>query len=101
GALLEEFAYDERGQPTSVTLADYLMPTIAEMPRVIDMLVTEDAPSLLNPLGVKGAGEAGSNAIGAAIAAAIDDAIGRPGGVTRLPMTPMRVRAMLRPSTKD
>jgi carbon-monoxide dehydrogenase large subunit len=99
GALLEEFAYDERGQPTSVTFADYLMPTASEMPPVIDVLVTEDAPSPLNPLGLKGAGEAGSNAIGAAIAAAIDDAIGRPGAVTRLPVTPARVRALMRAGT--
>ena len=96
GALLEEFVYDERGQPLSVTFADYLMPTCAEMPRAIETLVTEDAPSPLNPLGLKGAGEAGSNAVGAALAAAIDDAIQKPGAVTRLPVTPARMRALLR-----
>ncbi len=96
GALLEDLSYDERGQPTSVTFADYLMPTMAEMPRVIDVLICEDAPSPLNPLGLKGAGEAGSNAVGAALAAAIDDAIGMPGAVTRLPVTPSRVRQILR-----
>ena len=96
GALLEEFCYDERGQPTSVTFADYLMPTMSEMPRDIDVLVTEDAPSPQNPLGVKGAGEGGSNAVGAAIASAIDDAIGRPGAITQLPVTPARLRAFLR-----
>jgi carbon-monoxide dehydrogenase large subunit len=96
GALLEELAYDDRGQPTSVTFADYLMPTMAEMPRDIDVLITEDAPSPLNPLGLKGAGEAGSNAVGAALAAAIDDAIGIAGAVTRLPVTPARVREILR-----
>ncbi len=80
----------------SVTFADYLMPTIAEMAPRIDVLITEDAPSPLNPLGLKGAGEAGSNAIGAAIAAAIDEAIGKPGAVTRLPITPARLRAILR-----
>ena len=57
--------------------ADYLMPTAREMPPV-EMLVTEDAPSPLNPLGVKGAGEGGITAVGAAIAAAIDDASGGP-----------------------
>ena len=96
GALLEEFQYDERGQPTSVTFADYLMPTISEMPRDIAVLVTEDAPSPQNPLGVKGAGEGGSNAVGAALASAIDDAIGRPGAITSLPVTPARLRALLR-----
>ena len=51
--------------------------------------------SPLNPLGLKGAGEGGANAVGAAIAAAIDDAIGRPGAVTRLPVTPQRLWAIL------
>jgi CO/xanthine dehydrogenase Mo-binding subunit len=94
GALLEEFRYDERGQPLSTTFADYLMPTIAEMPP-LDILVTEDAPSPLNPLGVKGAGEAGTNAVGAAIASAIDDALGGKGLVTRLPVTPREVLRMM------
>ena len=95
GALLEEFVYDVRGQPLAVTLADYLQPTSAEMPPV-DVLITEDAPSTQNPLGVKGAGEAGSNAVGAALASAIDAAIGMPGAVRRLPVTPARLRAILR-----
>jgi aerobic carbon-monoxide dehydrogenase large subunit len=94
GALLEEFAYDERGEPLSVTLADYLMPTAHEVPR-LEVIVTEDAPSPLNPLGIKGAGEAGVNGVGAALAAAIDDAIGIPGAITRLPVTPRRVREIL------
>ena len=54
------------------------------------------APSPLNSLGVKGAGEGGANAAGAAIAAAIDDALGQPGAVTQLPVTPQRLRDMLR-----
>jgi CO/xanthine dehydrogenase Mo-binding subunit len=94
GALYEEFRYDERGQPLSTTFAEYLMPTIAEMPP-LDILVTEDAPSPLNPLGVKGAGEAGTNAVGAAIASAIDDALGGKGLVTRLPVTPREVLRMM------
>jgi carbon-monoxide dehydrogenase large subunit len=94
GALFEEFCYDERGEPLSTTFADYLMPTAREVPPV-DVLITEDAPSPRNPLGLKGAGEGGINAVGAAIAAAIDDALGRPGAVTRLPVTPERVRQML------
>jgi len=52
-------------------------------------------PSPLNPLGLKGAGEAGVNGVGAAIAAAIDDAVGIPGAVTRLPVTPQRLREIL------
>jgi carbon-monoxide dehydrogenase large subunit/6-hydroxypseudooxynicotine dehydrogenase subunit gamma len=95
GALYEEFCYDERGQPLSVTLADYLMPTARETPAV-EVLMTEDAPSPLNPLGIKSVGEGGINGVGAVIAAAIDEAIRMPGGVTRLPAAPQRIKALLR-----
>lgn len=95
GALLEEFAYDNAGQPLATTFADYLIPTSAEVPE-IEILLSEDAPSPLNPLGVKGAGEGGTTAAGAVIAAAIDDALGLPGAVTRLPITPSRLHRLLR-----
>ena len=95
GALLEEFLYDERGEPLSVNFADYLMPTAREVP-AFDVLIREDAPSPLNPLGLKGAGEGGINPVGAAIASAIDDALGFPGAVTRLPVTPQRLREILK-----
>jgi carbon-monoxide dehydrogenase large subunit len=95
GALLEEFCYDARGEPLAVNFADYLMPTAREIP-ALQVVITEDAPSPLNPLGLKGAGEAGVNAVGAAIASAIDDAIGMPGAVTQLPVTPQRLREILR-----
>src|SRR5262249_23462100 len=95
GTLMEEFLYDERGEPLSVNFADYLMPTAREMP-ALDVLITQDAPSPLNPLGLKGAGEGGINAVGAAIAAAIDDALGMPGAITRLPVTPQRLREILK-----
>jgi carbon-monoxide dehydrogenase large subunit/6-hydroxypseudooxynicotine dehydrogenase subunit gamma len=94
GALFEEFQYDARGQPLSVTFADYLQPTAREMP-ALEIMISEDAPSPLNPLGIKGAGEGGIPAVGAAVAAAIDDAIGMPGAVTRLPVTPMRLKEIL------
>jgi CO/xanthine dehydrogenase Mo-binding subunit len=95
GALLEEFCYDDRGEPLSVTFADYAMPTAREIP-ALEVVITEDAPSPLNALGFKGAGEAGVNAVGAAIASAIDAAIGIPGAVTQLPVTPQRMRGILR-----
>ncbi len=88
GALLEEFLYDEAGEPLSVTFADYLP--------AVSVLICEDAPSPLNPLGLKGAGEGGTNPVGAAIASAIDDALQRPGAVTRLPVTPQRLKALAR-----
>ena len=94
GALLEEFRYDDAGQPQAVTFMDYRMPTAAEVPDV-DVLVTEDAPSAGNPLGVKGAGEGGLTAAGGALANAVRDALGLAGPVGRLPMTADRVRALV------
>jgi carbon-monoxide dehydrogenase large subunit len=93
-ALMEEFVFDNAGQPLSATLADYLMPTIAETP-AIEVVLLEEAPTTLNPLGVKGAGEAGINAVGAAIAAAVDNALDTPGLVRQLPITPNRLHALL------
>jgi aerobic carbon-monoxide dehydrogenase large subunit len=95
GALFEEFLYDSSGQPLAASFADYLMPSLADAPPV-DVLLTEDAPSPLNPLGVKGAGEGGINAAGAAIAAAIDAALAMPGAVDRLPMTSERLYQLAR-----
>jgi aerobic carbon-monoxide dehydrogenase large subunit len=95
GAFLEEFVYDENGQPLAASFADYLMPTCREVPDV-EVVLREDAPSPLNPLGVKGAGEGGINAVGAALAAAIDAAVQRPGAVVELPITPARLHAILR-----
>jgi len=94
GALLEEFVYDEYGQPLAASFADYLMPTGHEMPEV-ETLVREDAPSPINPLGVKGAGEGGITAVGAAIASAVDDAIQKPGAVWELPLSPERLYRIL------
>ncbi len=88
GALLEEFRYDASGQPLAASFMDYLLPTAGEVPGV-ETLVTEDAPSPLNPLGVKGAGEGGTAAVGAAIANAVSDALGRE--AKSLPLSPERV----------
>jgi len=95
GALSEEFVYDDTGEPLSATFADYLMPTLGEVPDV-EILLTEDAPSPFHPLGLKGAGEGGINGAGGVIASAIDDALGMPGAITQLPVTPQRMRELLR-----
>ncbi|MFL5051863.1 MAG: xanthine dehydrogenase family protein molybdopterin-binding subunit [Xanthobacteraceae bacterium] len=94
GALLEEFVYNERGDPLCATFADYLLPTVRETPDV-EIILTEEAPSPLNPLGIKGAGESGITAVGATIASAVEDAIGIPGALTELPITPQRLKDII------
>jgi aerobic carbon-monoxide dehydrogenase large subunit len=93
GALLEEFCYDDAGQPQSATFMDYRMPTAAEVPP-IDVLVTQDAPAPGNPLGVRGAGEGGVSAAGAVLASAVRDALSLAGSVGQLPLTAARVQEL-------
>lgn len=87
GALLEELAYNDEGELISGTLVDYLVPLAADVP-AIDVLIREDVPTATNPLGVRGAGESGIAAAGAAIANAISDALGAE--VLALPVTAER-----------
>lgn len=94
GALLEEFTYDEGGQPLATTFIDYLIPTAAEMPDV-GTFISEAAPPPDNPLGAMGSGEGGCTGVGAAIASAVDDALGDVGGSCHLPLTPSRLLARL------
>ncbi len=96
GAILEEFTYAEDGQPLSGTFMDYLMPTSVEMPGKVTVKILEQTPTPLNPLGVKGAGEGGTAAAGAAIANAVADAL-RPLGVeiADLPLSPDRVLTLI------
>jgi carbon-monoxide dehydrogenase large subunit len=97
GALLEELAYDAGGQLVTTTFMDYLLPTIMEMPARLDVRVLEEAPSPLNPLGVKGAGEGGCTGAGAALANAVADALAPLGAtLTRLPLSPDHVLALIR-----
>jgi carbon-monoxide dehydrogenase large subunit len=94
GALLEEFTFDEFGQPQAATFIDYLLPTSADAPR-IETVILEKAPTPTNPIGAKGAGEAGIAGAGAAIAAAVGNALGDQGAVTSLPIRPEWVRSVL------
>ena len=97
GALLEELPYDETGQPLALSLADYRLPTVLEAPPVEVVLVEGPVPG--NPLGVKGAGEAGIVGAPAAVANAVADAL-PPGSdePLTLPLTPQRVHALARPA---
>ncbi len=85
GALYERMEYDEFGQLLNASFMDFLMPYATEVPRSIEIDHLE-TPSPLNPLGIKGAGEAGVIPGSAAIAAAIEDAEGI--RITRMPISP-------------
>jgi aerobic carbon-monoxide dehydrogenase large subunit len=93
-ALYEWMAYDEAGEPLTTTLADYLLMTAAEMPAL--ELAHRETPTSLNPLGVKGVGEAGVLPIPAAIVAAVEDALS-PFGIrlSQFPLRPGDLAAML------
>ena len=95
GALFEESAYDESGQPLAATFMDYVLPTMAELPE-IESLVFE-YPEPANPLGVKGAGNAGIICTHAAVANAVADALGPDAApVVSLPLRASAVRALIR-----
>ena len=85
GALYERMAYDEYGQLQNASFMDFLMPYVSEVPRRIEIDHLE-TPSPLNPLGIKGAGEAGVIPGAAVIAAAIEDAEGI--AITSMPISP-------------
>jgi aerobic carbon-monoxide dehydrogenase large subunit len=94
GAFWEKLVYDPQGQPLATTFMDYLLPTAAEVPPL--EVEHEETPSPLNPLGVKGAGEAGVIPVPAVIAQAVEDAL-RPFGVhiSEMPLNPDRVRQLV------
>jgi carbon-monoxide dehydrogenase large subunit len=88
--LFEQTIYDEGGQLLTGEFMDYAMPRAADIPEYI--LGSTVTPSPVNPLGVKGVGEAGTIGATPAIANAVLDALA-PLGVTHLdlPMTPEKV----------
>jgi 2-furoyl-CoA dehydrogenase large subunit len=90
-ALYEEFVTNEEGAFLTGTFADYLVPTVSEIPHVEIMHM--ESPSPLTPLGAKGLAEGNCMSVPAAIANAIADAL----GVTdvRLPATPRRIHALM------
>jgi aerobic carbon-monoxide dehydrogenase large subunit len=73
-AFYEQLVFDDQGQLLNASLADYLLPSALEVPRM-DIAHTVTA-SPLNPLGIKGAGEAGAIPVGPLFAQAIEDALG-------------------------
>jgi carbon-monoxide dehydrogenase large subunit len=86
-ALFEHCIYDDRGQLTNATMADYLVPMAAEMPDIdVGHVVT---PTKDGELGAKGAGEAGTAGAAACVANAVNDALSPFGArITEIPLTP-------------
>lgn len=95
GSFYERLVYDREGQPLSTTFLDYLIPTAMEVPEIECRHV--ETPSPLNPLGIKGAGEAGVIPVPALMAQALDDALGPFNvRVREMPLNPGEIRALVR-----
>ena len=94
GAFMENLIYDANGQLLTGTLADYLIPTATDFPR-IRAIALENYPSPSNPLGVKGAGEGAIIPVGGLIANAVASALASFGAMPdELPLSPARVWLM-------
>ena len=96
-AFYEKLAFDDQGQLLNASLADYLLPTALEVPRM--ELAHTVTRSPLNPLGIKGAGEAGAIPGGPLFAQAIEDALGlkeRGVELLEIPLSPSRLFELTR-----
>ncbi|NJN84831.1 MAG: xanthine dehydrogenase family protein molybdopterin-binding subunit [Caldilineaceae bacterium] len=89
-AFYEQLVWDENGQLLNASFMDYLLPTADTVPRIeTDHLET---PSPLNPLGIKGAGEAGAIPVGPLFAQAVEDALSEFGlEILEIPLSPSRL----------
>jgi carbon-monoxide dehydrogenase large subunit len=96
-AFYEKLSFDDQGQLLNASLADYLLPTALEVPRMeLDHTTT---PSPLNPLGIKGAGEAGAIPVGPLFAQAIEDALdltSKKIELLEIPLSPSRLFDIIR-----
>ncbi|HUN23880.1 MAG TPA: xanthine dehydrogenase family protein molybdopterin-binding subunit [Anaerolineales bacterium] len=86
-AFYEQLHMDENGQLLNASFMDFLIPTALDVPH-LEMAHTE-TPSPLNPLGVKGAGEAGAIPVGALFAQALEDALGLE--INEIPLSPQKL----------
>jgi carbon-monoxide dehydrogenase large subunit len=91
----EWMGYDDGGQPVTTTFADYLLPSATEIPKMTTLY--KETPSPLNPLGVKGVGEAGTIPAAAALISAVEDALS-PFNVriAQYPLSPMTLLELIR-----
>jgi aerobic carbon-monoxide dehydrogenase large subunit len=94
GAFYERLYFDDSGQLINASFMDFLIPTAVEVPEI--EVAHIETPSPLNPLGVKGVGEAGTIPVAALVAEAIEDALA-PFGVRirEMPLSPPRIRELI------
>src|SRR5574341_292132 len=89
-AFYEQLVYDDNGQLLSGSFMDFLLPTALDMPPI--EVGHEETPSPLNPLGIKGAGEAGAIPVGRLFAQAVENALGIEGlEIREIPLSPNRL----------
>jgi carbon-monoxide dehydrogenase large subunit len=89
-ALTEQVVYDEEGQLLTASFMDYGMPRADDLPMI--SFATEPVPSINNPMGMKGCGEAGTVGALAAVANAVADALATRGAdMVDMPFTPAKV----------
>ncbi len=94
-AFFEQLIYDEGGQLMNASFMDYLLPTAMDVPRV--EMAHRETTAPLNPLGLKGVGEAGCIPTGAAFAQAIEDALPHLDlEIREIPLSPNRLWELLR-----
>jgi len=99
GAFYERLEYDDMGSLRNASFMDFLVPYATEIPHI--EIVHQEIPSPLNPLGVKGVGEAGTIPVAAVIASAVEDAL-KPLGVDpfrHVPLSPALIHAHVERAT--
>ena len=99
-AYYEQLVFDENAQLLNASLADYLIPTACEVPHI--EVAHLETPSPLNPLGTKGAGEAGTIPVPALFAQAIENAFAESGlEILEMPLSPNRLYQLLQDKESD
>jgi CO/xanthine dehydrogenase Mo-binding subunit len=93
-AFYEQLIYDENGQLLNASFMDYLLPTASDVPPIA--VGHEETPSPLNPIGVKGAGEAGAIPVGPLFAQALENAFADTRlEIREIPLSPSRLWELL------
>jgi carbon-monoxide dehydrogenase large subunit len=99
-AFYEKLVYDDNAQLLNASLADYLIPTATEVPRIV--VGHEETPSPLNPLGTKGAGEAGAIPVPALFAQALENALPEYNlEILETPLSPNRLFELIQEKEKS